>query len=89
MPTRTKRTTKKCGGGWSTYGIQNISLTPAKYVASMRWQVGPKKLTASRLATALSEDSHHRVSTSTASRILRCHTPSKIRRVGFGVYRRK
>ena len=47
--------------GWKQFGIRNISISPQRYTSSLQWQIG-RKLTASRLAVALSEDSHSRVS---------------------------
>lgn len=55
--------------GWKQFGIRYINITPQRYTSSLQWQIG-RKLTASRLATALSEDSHARVSVETAAKIL-------------------
>jgi len=62
--------------GWKQFGIRYISITPQQYTSSLQWQIG-RKLTASRLAQALSEDSHSKVSVDVAKRVLRKYPPKK------------
>jgi len=66
--------------GWKQFGIRYISISPQRYTSSLQWQIG-RKLSASRLAQALTEDSHARVSVETASKILRKYPPKKRRPV--------
>ena len=62
--------------GWKQFGIKYISITPQRYTNSLQWQIG-RPLTASRLAAALTEDSHSKVSVDTAKKILRKYPPKK------------
>ena len=65
--------------GWAQFGIYGkvMRMSPQRYTSSMQWQVSPRKLTASRLAQALREDSGGKVSVETASRILKKYPPQK------------
>lgn len=62
--------------GWKQFGIRYISITPQLYTSSLQWEIG-RKLTASRLAAALTVDSHSIVSVETAKKILRKYPPKK------------
>ncbi|MFO7995692.1 MAG: hypothetical protein R6U93_00865 [Dehalococcoidia bacterium] len=62
--------------GWKQFGITGVVISPQRYTSTLKWQIG-KSLTASRLAAALSEDSHKKVSTETAAKVLRKYPPKK------------